>query len=500
MSVRVEIIGDGSFNKDLRLGGYAGRVYIRFDGERKDILSKFNGVMAEAYNPDDVEMMAIAAGAERANELLGKLGETAGKVNIYTDNKHAIAQYALFEEGAGDHYRAYTRSLRKMHKQLPALKAGGDFNMDYVKAHVDDAEATPLEKLHNTVDRKALDVRWKAQDHIFKPDTIGSPFYGVIIPAFPSADQKHDLKQIAYAQAKQGMIARVAIMGAMDESKEPHPFLEGVRMAAKEDDRDVNDLLRQVSLQGDDNSRGYSSDSSTLDRVLLRHYAYKTSDDEVAKKNGRVPLNLESTRMRHATIASRVVYGPQDDTKSQHGTETGRLEPASQYVLNLYESSRRKTPVYAGDWMDFYMGEINNVNYSRGVYNSLKAYPTPEAFRLHDPDAKLRSLLKETVFGYHATLEPGQLKQILLSNAKQLGYGPDEDVFNAFHNAVESHFKHGPVGLLKQCNKNIMTLIEAQRKSPEIAPPSESQKKPVEGSGLRQEAKEERRTLRLGTC
>ena len=96
--------------------------------------------------------------------------------------------------------------------------------------------------------------------------------------------------------------------------------------------------------------------------------------------------------------------------------------------------------------MDFYMGEINNVNYSRGVYNSLKAYPTPEAFRLHDPDAKLRSLLKETVFGYHATLEPGQLKQILLSNAKQLGYGPDEDVFNAFHNAVESHFKHGPVG------------------------------------------------------
>ena len=119
---------------------------------------------------------------------------------------------------------------------------------------------------------------------------------------------------------------------------------------------------------------------------------------------------------------------------------------------------------------------------------------------LMDYITKLRSLLKETVFGYHATLEPGQLKQILLSNAKQLGYGPDEDVFNAFHNAVESHFKHGPVGLLKQCNKNIMTLIEAQRKSPEIAPPSESQKKPVEGSGLRQEAKEERRTLRLGTC
>ena len=91
MSVRVEIIGDGSFNKDLRLGGYAGRVYIRFDGERKDILSKFNGVMAEAYNPDDVEMMAIAAGAERANELLGKLGETASKVkNMPNSVQHDI--------------------------------------------------------------------------------------------------------------------------------------------------------------------------------------------------------------------------------------------------------------------------------------------------------------------------------------------------------------------------------------------------------------------------
>lgn len=110
--------------------------------------------------------------------------------------------------------------------------------------------------------------------------------------------------------------------------------------------------------------------------------------------------------------------------------------------------------------MDFYMGEINNVNYFCGVYNLLKFYLILEVFCLYDFDVKLRSLLKEIVFGYYVILEFGQLKQIFLLNVKQLGYGLDEDVFNVFYNVVELYFKYGLVGLLKQCNKNIMVFIE----------------------------------------
>jgi ribonuclease HI len=381
---KITIVCDASYNEDIHLGGYSGAIFIEQPG-KPDTHRVIHGVAPDSPNSNDSEMLAIAACVEHLSIMMKEQGLTPTEININTDSRTAINQYSLFKDGL-QHADKYSKTLSLMDKHLSPFEKGSQITFKKVKAHVPDHEANGIEKLHNLVDKAALSARWLAQDHVFKPNVDDTPFYGVILPAYASGWQRHDLEQLGYTHAKRGLIARVAFVGKVEGGVDNHPFIKGIKRAAEERGRSFSDCFR---IERHNPKGGRVNGLHGLDRVLLRDY--------FSNQNKRSHhINMGSASYQFAGVASRLIYGNQAPKLLNTKHLNGRLEKASQFVINTVIGRKNPSPFSTNEWMEEFTSRVD-VGYVPSLKEAL-VHATPERDSLLvDIDQPYREAIEEVL-------------------------------------------------------------------------------------------------------
>lgn len=398
-----KLICDASYNEEIFLGGYSGG-YTIFDKEHGDWSYMYRGIVADAFNSNEAEMMAIADGARKLGQCLKTLGRTLNALEVITDSKTAIDQYTLFMNG-GEFDPKYTKQMEAMHKHLTALGPNVSLKLQKVAAHVPDEVATPIEKFHDIIDKNALAVRWHAQNHVYKPKNGNSQFYAAVLPS--SAHPRDDLamRQLGFTYAMQGLIARIAFVGKVPAVLGDHPFIQGMNLAASKLGVAPNSLFR---VQTWDREGGLVNGCEGLDRVLVRHH-YSLQGGYSHH------LNFMHAPFQFAGVATRAIYGPQSGDMQSDRFWNGRVEPASRFVVNLSaQNQRERRPTDVSEWMDTFMNYVR-MPYFRGPKEALVHANTPDEWRQPDPDVKKRQLAMAFVNEHLEGLLPNQAHARLMN-------------------------------------------------------------------------------------
>lgn len=393
---KANILCDASYNEDLQLGGFSGGFQLVSDkGDWNDM---YHGVCPDVGNSNEAEMLAIAGGARKLAEKLKEHNDHIDSLDIYTDSYTAINQYGLYKDNE-QHDPKYDSAVKMMDKYLAPIVNIEKIAFHHVNAHVSPEKATPLETFHNLVDKNALTIRWRAQNHIFKPELDKGLFYGVVLPVKPRADQTHDLKQLGYAYAKKGFKARVAFLGKNRDAKN-HPFLQGVSLAAKDLGVSPKSL---VTVEGWVKNGGRENGCEGLDRTLIRHH-YRQSG-----KYAR-GVNFNIAPFMFAAEASRVMYGKQAEDPLNSVHLTGRKEAASQFVINIVDGSKLKNdrPTYTNEWLSKFT-EYTNVPIQVGLKAAMNALELTNEIKLQDANYSIKNAMKEVVYRYCGQLESNQV-------------------------------------------------------------------------------------------
>ena len=404
---KAQLLCDASYNEDIYLGGYSGG--FRIESEAGDWSNMYHGLAPDSANSNEAEMLAIATGAKRIRERLVAQGEALTELDIYTDSLTAMKQYKLYQDGR-QHDDKYSLVISKMAEHLEPLVPANGLRFHHVKAHVDNKIATPLEAFHNMVDRNALTIRWEAQNHLYKPDLSNSQFYGIVLPAKVAPNQAHGMRQLAYTYARQGLKARVALIGKVPGEPGNHPFHQGLALAAKDMGVPVAALSE---LQGFRKGGGRTHGCEGLDRALVRHH-YRA----VGKYSHYVNFNL--TPLQFAGVASRLMYGPQAEAFLNDTHLTGRKESASRFVINIYDTpTNNPRPTYTSEWVDTFTQYVG-IPLHKGLDYALAQAATPPNWTLQDPGGALKEQVAELVTRYARVLEPAQfLNKVMVVMGEQ---------------------------------------------------------------------------------
>jgi len=415
----ISIMCDASHHTVLKIGGYSGVVHIQ-DGENQ-WSEDYEGLSIESIDSNEAEMLAIAAGFRKAGKIIRKEKLSVDGLFAYTDSVSSINQFEAFMSNAPTH-KKYRNTLSEMKKSVPKINGDGSPIVKHVKGHVKAIYASPLEKMHNIIDKRAVNVRKKAQNHLFKPNTTGSKHYGVSLPGKPRAWQIEEFKQLGYSHAKDGLIARISITGKLDDQNKMddgtvHPYIAGVELAAKEMGVNSKNLyeIKRFSKNG-----GLYNSSQGFDRTMIRHY--------LNKNNLSIPaLGLNLAPHQFAGVASRLIYGQQHPNQFNEHNLTGRAEPPSKFVLNLFEGNNvKKEPFYTGEWLDEFMVDVN-VPYRKGLRQAMEQLELNPLNRLPDPDYELKGMVKSVVAENYDVLEPKQIINCIIKEMNSLGYSNLDD-------------------------------------------------------------------------
>jgi ribonuclease HI len=463
---KVTIVCDASYNEDLHLGGYSGAIFIERAG-KPDTHRVIHGVAPDSPNSNDSEMLAIAACIEHLSQMMEEQEFTPVEININTDSRTAINQYGLFKDGL-QHADKYSKTLSLIEKHLSPFEKHSQITFKKVKAHVPDFQANGIERLHNLVDKAALSARWLAQDHVFKPNIDDTPFYGVILPAYASGWQRHDLEQLGYTHAKRGLIARAAFVGKVAGGVGNHPFVKGIKRAAKEKGCPLSDCFR---VERHDPKGGRVNGLHGLDRVLLRDY--------FSNKNKRSHhINMGSASYQFAGVASRLIYGNQTSKLLNTKHLNGRLEKASQFVINTIIGRKNATPFSTNEWMGEFASRVD-VGYISSLKEALvHANPERESL-LFDIDQPIRMGIEE-VLKDAEELDPAHLaaafESCMTSRGVHLGDALKsrlEGYFTVLDTSDESIGMHCQRKVLNHlANERDRKEKENRKESPEAVPPS----------------------------
>lgn len=374
------IICDASYNEDIHLGGFSGGVMVS-QPKGEDWTSIYHGLSPDSFCSNEAEMHAIAMGAQKLASYMSNNQQTLDKVEIFTDSKTAMEQYSLYTNGKL-HDPKYDKAMKRMDLHLSRIKTTKGISFTHVPAHRPDSVATPIERLHNIIDKNALSTRWMAQNHIFKPEIADSKYYGITLNAQPRGEKAQKLRQIGYHYAKEGMVARVSILGK-DPDMNTHPFAEGVRQAAAETGQDPDKLMTwyRWSRKG-----GLAEGCEGMDRTLVRHH-YR----QMGKFSHHV--NFDLMPFLNAGVAVRLMYGPQYPKDMNDKFLTGRVEPASKFILNTFSLPKNNRPAYTNEWVDT-LSTYTTIPLIQGVDAALKHAQVPQEHKIKDPDQPVREALR----------------------------------------------------------------------------------------------------------
>lgn len=363
---RIHIIADASWDKDTKLGGYAGGV-AKYGNDGSEVTKHYAGYRAEMYDANSGEGLAVIAGLRTLLKMQRHDPEPIESVYFHTDSATIIRQYekTINGEEANPKYAAIVNEIMTLSSKLGESTS---FEFKKVKAHVNNTTATAVERLHNLIDLEAKQARLSLHNHIIKPDIENSNYYACILPAMPKSVEYGSLSALGYGMANKGMIARVRFVGDMKMNMSEHPFIAGVERAAAEKGTSPQSLVSVVR-------RGESDDilngTAFLDRTIIRMHQ---------KKNGLTHRNMDgfdSYVMSQGAVANRLMYGLQTPLRINLSHPTGRIEPASKFIIDLTHGLLKRKPSTIGDWVKSF-SEINKIPVVNTLDRALMLNDIPE--------------------------------------------------------------------------------------------------------------------------
>lgn len=322
------IIADASYENDLFLGGYAGGVcLLHTEDPNKQITEMVAGVMPESPNSNIVEMRAATTMLHKLNHILKANHIQLDALHIYTDSRTLINEYPLFLEGQGNPiYAQHLELMKRTLAKIPLTAGVAEFHK--VKAHVDNAVATPIERLHNLIDRNAKTARFLLQNHLFKPNlNRDHSRFGVVLNPATNAHEIAAQFAAGYLAAKAGLTARIY---STDKRVQPHQtvFADGVRHYQQVSGAPGEPLFTPVYAEFEG---GMLEGCEGADRVYIRKDAMLHGEDARYYK-------FDTYNRLQGAAATRLMLGPQFIGHFNTTHLTGRTEPPSQFVVDAFES------------------------------------------------------------------------------------------------------------------------------------------------------------------
>lgn len=325
------IIADASYEKYLFIGGYAGGIcLINTDDDRLQLTEMMSGVMIEAPNANIVEMRAATTMLHQLNRMLKANNISVDALHIYTDSRVLIQQHERHANSLSDEVKEiYSLHMSLLERTLSKTPVAPDnVHFHKVRAHVPNHEATPLERLHNLCDRNAKVARHLAQSHFFKPNTNDeTPSYGILVN--PKSDLEESMKYMtaAYVLAREGLKVRVL---SSDRGVEPEdtPFGAGLLMFETHTGKSIDSILTSLHEKREG---GMLNGCEGGDRVYARH-------DCVLHGEESRYLDFNANTWLHSGAATRLMLGTQYIGNFNTTHLTGRIEPASQFVVDAFSS------------------------------------------------------------------------------------------------------------------------------------------------------------------
>ena len=402
---------DGTHHKQkgTLLGGYAGGIDI--DAGDDNYLDFYTASVPGLPNSSFVEIRAIEHGLFRLRDMINTHQLNVDTLTIYTDSMDAVDNFNRLVEDPNAERVRFRKPINRLVSRIRAMGIE-NVSFEHVKGHVDNKIATPIERMHNVVDRGALAARWQAQDHAFDPEgVVESPFYGVILDSKVSPSDAIKLREFAYNMSMKGMVARVVFEGPRmsKETMSYHPFMEGLAQASAEKGVKMSTLWN--------NCRQYTDDEMThgvvgFDEVYVNRYYFE--------QGKQAPKDVKASSIgRNAAAAARAFMGPGVRQIFNERSNTGRMEPPSQAVFN-FGSNRLREPgdlVSSSSWANTFAGMIN-MHHDLSLDNAMNYAKHPDVRPLRHPFSEFFSALNEV----SDNMEPEQITGHLVNNLESKGF------------------------------------------------------------------------------
>jgi ribonuclease HI len=352
MGVNIAIICDAAYNEKMRFAGYAGMVRCEYNGE--EVYETFSAAVFDSLDSTEAELNAIGAGVIRARQIINRHASKWGKdpkvdlIQVASDSKWGIGAFINNERGkeGSNRYRQVMDGLLYHWRKVDPKK----YEMIKVRAHIED-NPTPMEALHNQVDKMAGDAKQKAYDAVFSPaDERAERYVGVLLPAkVENPEQAHDLTLLGYHLGAEGKHLRLAFEGTMRTANLPeHPFVKGVRLANIDAGRQPDHGLLPL-LMTDPKKNPAMDGCIAADRLFARAYLTKDTSQPLPRSFFRTDSGV------HSGQAARLLYGPVDKRQFRLEQFDGRLQERSGKVIDLTagaSNKKVKQPSSVSQWIN----------------------------------------------------------------------------------------------------------------------------------------------------
>jgi ribonuclease HI len=442
---KVRIICDGSLNNELQLGGYSGGIQIT--SKENEWTDMYHGTYTDCPSSHHCEMRAIAMGFKHLRAISKVQDFTIESIEVFTDSQNAMQQFSLFENGK-QHNNGFTFELAEMSKQLSLVAPQNPVRFEHVKAHVKVSSATPLQMLHHIIDRNALSTRLVAQKHLLTPDISKTKYYGILLTPDVAPERQQELRELGYYYASQGKIARVSFPGG-DKKFKNNPFYDGIKQFASLMGKDPQSFYQ---IKRRDKTGAVNASCKGLDRSLVRHHL-------VQAKRSRKNIDFSQTQYMNAGVAARLMHGDQYPKEFNESHLTGRLQPASKFVINMFlETPARKNPGTINEWLDRF-DKLVDVPVINGMNEALKYADIPNGLPVNDPYAKILSGLNEAIDIADDLDDPDQAVMMLVDNMSRHGYQLDDATLASITGGFESILNNRD-DLFKSVRKDLLGFVD----------------------------------------
>lgn len=212
MSKTAYVITDGSHNGTLKVGGVAGKIVLEGEAGVKN----FQNSIFNAYDSTIVEFLAI----EESLKIIKQQQKEGKKIDHVVFATDSLALICLVDpqqirEKFPEAIPFIERSKRyhKLNEKLLSLSSelGISFEMQKVKAHVPEDQASTLESIHNQVDLMAKEPKDRVVNAIQVDSLEKGKLFSVLIPKDMSDKAFEKVKSVSLSLMKQGYAPRVLI-------------------------------------------------------------------------------------------------------------------------------------------------------------------------------------------------------------------------------------------------------------------------------------------------
>lgn len=333
--MKAKIICDASFDGDYGIAGYAGSVHL-ISKYNNDVRSHYQGTLSGVKSSNESELNAIYEGLKEAIRNAPR-NDKVRLVNIYSDSLNSIERI----ENTKKKLKRSDLEYYLLKKIRTILKSNNiKIFCHHVKAHQKNSEATPLEKLHNRIDKKAYRELESARKTFQKAseNSKQSSKCSVILDGQPSQKMGKMYRELAYKLAKSGMSVRVSLQGEYTDFNN-HPFYQGIQDYAIEAGKSTNRLINQVHWKKGQ-VHGFNDRVFGCQGMDSCMYRIHQKEKMPAKK-----IDTRSDEANRAGAASRLIFGYQSRSRTEETAVSNYDEEPSKFVLDLSLSDKEKKSV-----------------------------------------------------------------------------------------------------------------------------------------------------------